>query len=54
MNTSKSAFDQLCEKIASGQATPEEIQQAFKLLNQDIDSFDTDIQKQLTELKDNL
>lgn len=37
-------FDELCEKIARGEASKEEIQEAFGLLNTDIDSFEETVQ----------
>ncbi len=40
-------FDDLCEKIAQGKASPAEVKLAFQQLNQDIESFSDDIQAQL-------
>ena len=42
-------FDDLCNKIASGSATPEEVQTAFQLLDKDIDSFSQNVDEQLSK-----
>lgn len=46
-NRSKLSFDELCEKIAQGKATPSEMEEAYKSLNSEIESFSADIQSQL-------
>lgn len=48
-NTSKTelTFDELCEKIAQGKASPAEMEAAFKSLNGDIEAFSADVQSQL-------
>ena len=53
MNTQPddSTFDELCEKIAQGKATPSEMEMAFKSLNSDIDAFSADVQDQLNKAK---
>lgn len=40
-------FDELCEKIAQGKATPTEIEAAFASLNADIDAFGANVTAQL-------
>ncbi|MFA6475097.1 MAG: hypothetical protein WCV88_02730 [Patescibacteria group bacterium] len=44
-------FDELCEKIAQGKATPSDMEAAFKSLNSDIDAFSADVQDQLYKNK---
>ncbi len=39
-------FNELCEKIASGQATSEQIQEAFTAFNEDISQFEARIKSQ--------
>lgn len=46
-----STFDELCEKIAQGKATPSEMEAAFQALNGDIDAFSADVQDQLNKAK---
>ena len=46
-----SAFDQLCEKIAQGKATPSEMEAAFSALNSEINAFSADVQGQLNKSK---
>lgn len=46
-----STFDELCEKIAQGKATPSEMDAAFKILNSNIDAFSADVQNQLNQAK---
>lgn len=40
-------FDELCDKIAQGKASPAEIKSAFQNLNKDIKTFNSDIKDQL-------
>ena len=44
-------FNLLCEKIAEGKASPDEISKAFQDLNQDLANFEDSVKKQLEDLK---
>lgn len=43
-------FDKLCGKIASGNASQEEIKKAFESMNEDIDNFGKKVKDQLEDL----
>ena len=45
------SFDQLCEKIAQGSATPQEIEAAVSMLDADVTDFSTDVNNQLNNLQ---
>lgn len=47
LRSTDQTFDELCEKIAQGKANTIEIAAAFQSLNNDIDAFVEDTQKQL-------
>jgi hypothetical protein len=47
----ESNFDELCDKIAQGKASPTEIKSAFQNLNNDIETFNSDIEDQLNKTK---
>lgn len=49
LKNTESNFDDLCDKIAQGQASPAEIKSAFQNLNQDIEVFNSDIKDQLNK-----